>query len=139
MLDCRMLWPCGDTWFPHFFPGGFWCRPAPAPSLPYFSVPCHSAPGISPVTHCTLFMAPACSSSQLREGTGRAVASGLAFRSCWLWSISDIDVVSGFCKSLPLPGFQSQKGPWFYLFKTRQVYLSPEYILCTSPRSGGCF
>lgn len=48
------------------------------------------------------------------------------------WSISDIDGMSGFCKPLPLPGSQCQKGPWFYLLTDRQVCLPSKCILCLS-------
>lgn len=133
MLDCRMLWPCGDAWFPVLPRRAYAACPQHCPCPISLCPVTLSAPGISPVTLHPLH-SPCLQLVPAQRGNG-AEQEHLNWHlgSCGLWSISDIDVVSGFCKSLPLPGFQSQKQPWFYIFKTRQVYLSPEYILCTSP------
>lgn len=82
MLDCRILWPCGDAWFPvlprrAYAPapstGAALCLCAPSLSL-HQAFPCDTAPSSWPL--------PAAHPSSERE-RGRAVASGLAFRELW--------------------------------------------------------
>ena len=70
-LDCRMLWPCGDTWLPVLPWRAYAAYPSAVPAL-LLCAPSLSLHQAFPLRHCTLFMALACSSSQLREGTGQS-------------------------------------------------------------------
>lgn len=110
---------------------------ARCPALPEFQRPFQK--GLCPVALSLplcpmLVMSTPCPQLAPAPGGNGARRQGPDWGSevCGLRSSPESGGVSGFSKPLPPSGSQSQKGPWFSLLKTGDVYPSPKCILCTS-------